>query len=204
MARAIPKDTNLDLIRIEMLNLGAEYVWLDVLCLRQECGPREDLRAEEWKLDRLTIGHVYRMATEVVCYFSGLGRPCILKEGDLDSDRSWFRRAWTLQDVGKTKIIAGDTSDSPLHAKPPEQDRAYEEMLLRVQKQLESSKGMMWDERHVFDVLADMQRRVSTQPVDKIAGLAFPLRSATIPAYYEVGSLEDAWVALVDTMGAKY
>ncbi len=31
----IPKDANLDLIRIEMLNLGAEYVWLDVLCLRQ-------------------------------------------------------------------------------------------------------------------------------------------------------------------------
>ncbi len=31
----IPKDANLDLIRIEMLNLGAEYVWLDVLCIRQ-------------------------------------------------------------------------------------------------------------------------------------------------------------------------
>ncbi|SJL15054.1 uncharacterized protein ARMOST_18536 [Armillaria ostoyae] len=200
----IPKDANLDLIRLELLNLGAEYVWLDVLCLRQECGLREDLRAEEWKLDRPTIGHVYRMATEVVCYFSGLGRPWILKEGDLDSDWSWFRRAWTLQDVGKTMIIAGDTPDSPLHAKPPEQDRAYEEMLLRVQKQLESSKDMMWGERHVFDVLADMQKRVSTQPVDKIAGLAFPLQSVTILAYYELGSLEDAWVALVDTMGAKY
>ncbi len=33
---AMPKDANLDLIRIEMLNLGAEYAWLDVLCLRQE------------------------------------------------------------------------------------------------------------------------------------------------------------------------
>ncbi len=58
----IPKDANLDLIRLELLNLGAEYVWLDVLCLRQEGGPREDLRAEEWKLDRPTIGHVFRMA----------------------------------------------------------------------------------------------------------------------------------------------
>ncbi|KAK0238830.1 hypothetical protein EDD85DRAFT_951051 [Armillaria nabsnona] len=84
----IPKDANLDLIRLELLNLGAEYVWLDVLCLRQEDGPREDLRAEEWELDRPTIGHVYRMATEVVCYLSGLGRPWTLKEGDLDSDRS--------------------------------------------------------------------------------------------------------------------
>ncbi|SJL14997.1 uncharacterized protein ARMOST_18477 [Armillaria ostoyae] len=56
----IPKDANLDLIRIEMLNLGAEYTWLDVLCLRQEGGPREDLRVEEWKLDVPTIGYVYR------------------------------------------------------------------------------------------------------------------------------------------------
>ncbi|PBK89193.1 hypothetical protein ARMGADRAFT_333916 [Armillaria gallica] len=32
----IPEDANLDLVRIEMLNLGAEYAWLDVLCLRQK------------------------------------------------------------------------------------------------------------------------------------------------------------------------
>ncbi len=55
----IPKDANLDLIRIEMLNLGAEYAWLDVLCLRQLGGRGEDLRKEEWKLDVPTIGHVY-------------------------------------------------------------------------------------------------------------------------------------------------
>ncbi|KAK0499353.1 hypothetical protein EDD18DRAFT_1349533 [Armillaria luteobubalina] len=30
----MPKGANLDLIRIEMLNWGAEYAWLDVLCLR--------------------------------------------------------------------------------------------------------------------------------------------------------------------------
>ncbi|PBK94067.1 hypothetical protein ARMGADRAFT_991978, partial [Armillaria gallica] len=32
----IPKDASFDLIRIEMLSLGAEYVWLDVLCMTQE------------------------------------------------------------------------------------------------------------------------------------------------------------------------
>ncbi|KAK0458367.1 uncharacterized protein EV420DRAFT_1229813, partial [Desarmillaria tabescens] len=55
----IPSVTNLNLIRIEMLNLGREYVWLDVLCLRQKGGLREDLRAEEWLLDVPTIGYVY-------------------------------------------------------------------------------------------------------------------------------------------------
>ncbi len=45
-----------------------------------------------------------------------------------------------------------------------------------------------------------MQKRVSTNPVDKVAGLAFPLRPRTIPAYHESKSLEDAWTALVDAM----
>ncbi|PBK64621.1 hypothetical protein ARMSODRAFT_847768, partial [Armillaria solidipes] len=32
----MPRDADLNLICIEMLNNGAEYVWLDVLCLRQK------------------------------------------------------------------------------------------------------------------------------------------------------------------------
>ncbi|KAK0430888.1 hypothetical protein EV421DRAFT_1856229 [Armillaria borealis] len=74
----IPNDVDLNLIRIEMLNLGLEYAWLDVLCLRQVGGPGEDLRAEEWKVDVPTIGRVYYHA-KVVCYLSGLGQPLALK-----------------------------------------------------------------------------------------------------------------------------
>ncbi|KAK0452124.1 uncharacterized protein EV420DRAFT_1701555 [Desarmillaria tabescens] len=54
----LPKDVDLRLLRIELLNLGAEYVWLDVLCLRQADGPNEDLRAKEWELDVPAIGNV--------------------------------------------------------------------------------------------------------------------------------------------------
>ncbi len=92
----MPKDANLDLIRIEMLNLGLEYAWLDVLCLRQEGGKNEHLRVEEWKFDVSTIGFVYSSAN-VVCYFNGLGWPFYLTADDFESDRCWFRRAWTLQ-----------------------------------------------------------------------------------------------------------
>ncbi len=99
----IPKDADLNLIRIEMLNLGKEYVWLDVLCLRQkeEGRSREDLRVKEWRLDVPTIGCVYKQGTvyehkKVVIYLSGLGRPLRLKDGDLDSNWNWFQRAWTL------------------------------------------------------------------------------------------------------------
>ncbi|KAG7441991.1 uncharacterized protein BT62DRAFT_974246 [Guyanagaster necrorhizus] len=186
----IPKDANLDLIRIEMLNLGAEYVWLDVLCLRQAGGQREDLRMEEWKVDVPTIGYVYRWANQVVCYFSGLGRPFRLKGGDLESDRCWFRRAWTLQEINRNPIIGGDTGD----------DKALEEeMRARFEKEMSSLRDME-SEGNVFDVLAEMQKRISTNPVDKISGLVYLLYLQVIPAYSETQSLEDAWTALVGVL----
>ncbi|PBK62130.1 hypothetical protein ARMSODRAFT_859292, partial [Armillaria solidipes] len=85
----IPKDASLDLLWIEMLNLGVQYMWLDVLCLRQKGGTKEDIRVKEWKLDVPIIGRVYRN-TWVVIYLSGLGLPLSVKEGDLDSERCWF------------------------------------------------------------------------------------------------------------------
>ncbi len=204
----IPKDADLNLIRIEMLNLGVEYTWLDVLCLRQkeEGGPREDLRVEEWRLDVPTIGAVYKpdMATggrgKVVIYLSGLGRPLSLKDGDLDSDRYWFRRAWTLQEVGDVCIIAGDTPDGPMHAQRIGCRNYKTELLTRFHEELHS---MNRGPNHIFAVLVDMQKRVSTNPVDKVAGLAFPLRPHTIPAYHESETLEDAWTALVNAMDPR-
>ncbi|PBL01377.1 hypothetical protein ARMGADRAFT_1059136 [Armillaria gallica] len=193
----IPKGANLDLIRIEMLNLGLEYTWLDVLCLRQRGGPREDLRVEEWKLDVPTIGAIYKHAT-VVCYLSGLGLPLSLKEGDLESDQCWFRRAWTVQEVGGERIIAGDTPDGPMNAEPIDEAGNYEDKILtRFHKQLESAEIPFGS---VYHVLSAMQDRISTNPVDKVAGLAFSLWTRTIPAYYESQSLEDAWTALINEM----
>ncbi|PBK65696.1 hypothetical protein ARMSODRAFT_1087315 [Armillaria solidipes] len=193
----IPKGASLELIRIEMLNQGVDYTWLDVLCLRQKGGLREDLRAVEWKLDVPTIGGVYYNIT-VVIYLSGLGQPLSLKDGDLDSDRSWFRRAWTVQEVGRgDRIIAGDMPDGPMHAEPIDEDGNYEtDMLTRFHKQLESVQ----ESRGLFGRLANMQKRVSTNPLDRVAGLAFLLKPTTIPAYHESKSLEDAWTALVDAM----
>ena len=131
----IPKGANLDLIRIKMLNLGLEYTWLDVLCLRQRGGLREDLGVEEWKLDVPTIGAIYKNA-EVVCYLSGLGLPLSLKEGDLESDQCWFRRAGTLQEVGQRRIIAGDMPDGPLNTKPRDEDDTG--ILTRYHNQLQA------------------------------------------------------------------
>ncbi len=146
-----------------------EYTWLDVLCLRQKGGLQEDLRVEEWKLDVPTIGYVYDDA-KVVIYLSGLGLPLSLKDGDLDSDQCWFRRAWTVQEVGEDRIIAGDTPDGPMHARPIDEDGNYEtDLLTMFYKQLKSVQ----ESSGLFSRLAEMQKRVSTNPVDKVAGLAF-------------------------------
>ncbi|SJL05337.1 uncharacterized protein ARMOST_08704 [Armillaria ostoyae] len=195
----IPKGANLDLIRIEMLNLGVRYTWLDVLCLRQRGGPREDLRVEEWKLDVPTIGAIYKNA-RVVCYLSGLGLPLSLKEGDLESDRCWFRRAWTVQEVGRERIIAGDTPDGPLHAEPIDEAGNYKDKILtKFHKQLKfvSFYGL-------YAPLSAMQDRISTYPVDKVAGLAFFLGACSIPAYNESQSLEDAWTTLINEMDSYH
>ncbi|KAK0211956.1 hypothetical protein IW262DRAFT_1485949 [Armillaria fumosa] len=196
----IPKDADLNLVRIEMLNLGAQYAWLDVLCLRQkeEGGSREDLRVEEWRLDVPTIGRVYKgLFVKVVIYLNGLGRPLRLKDGDLDGDRNWFRRAWTIQEIGDRRVIAGDTPDGPMHAQQIDGGNYETGLLARFHEELNS---MERGAGYLFAILADMQKRVSTNPVDRVAGLAFPLQPRTIPAYHESETLEDAWTALVNAM----
>ncbi|KAK0207500.1 hypothetical protein IW262DRAFT_1419870 [Armillaria fumosa] len=194
----IPKDTNLDHIRNEMLELGAEYVWLDVLCLRQTGGDEEDKRAAEWAVDVPSIGRVYEMAERVVYYFCGLGRPFTADERDLESDRSWFRRAWTLQEVNKHSIIGGTTLDNAM---------VYEIMPTKFREQLLSLEKIarrISDQTDIFAILSHMRDRVSTKPIDKIAGLAYLLRPVIIPAYYEAQSEEDAWTALVNVITHDY
>ncbi|KAK0478866.1 hypothetical protein IW261DRAFT_1481316 [Armillaria novae-zelandiae] len=192
----IPNDANLNLIRIETLNFGAEYAWLDVLCLRQEHVIREDLRREEWKLDVPTIGYAYDahigVRAKVICYLSGLGRPMNFKRGVFEGDRSWFNRAWTLQEVpgGSEPLIAGDTGD----------DRFMEEEIqARVHRQLQSLSEMRLN-RVTFNMLLQMQSRVSTKPLDKVAALVYPFDTEAIPIYDAAQSEEDAWTGLVDAM----
>ncbi|PBK79443.1 hypothetical protein ARMGADRAFT_134912 [Armillaria gallica] len=224
----IPEDACLDLVRIEMLNLGAEYAWLDVLCLRQEGGRDEDLRAGEWMLDVPNIGNAY-ILEKVVCYFNGLGRP--LECGfDSDSNRSWFKRTWTLQETSDNWTIGGDTGDEMLH----EEVRASFESQLASVERAALSLGVL----HYLLLLRD---RTSEKDVDKVAALTYFLASDGTPAhnetrptstmhdytkidptlnvnsigtgdpspttalaYSELESAEDAWTALVKVMWGYY
>ncbi|KAK0436326.1 uncharacterized protein EV420DRAFT_238848 [Desarmillaria tabescens] len=84
-----------------------------------------------------------------------------------------------------------------MHAECKDDGKYETELLTRFHKQLQSTEDMMF---HVFEALKSMRNRVSTNPVDKVAGLAYVMVSEAIPAYYESQSLEDAWTALVNSM----
>lgn len=196
----LPWDTDLNLVRIELLNLLVEYAWLDVLCLRQISPDplKEEMRIDEWRLDVPTIGSVYQLHpnlnkdTQVICYLNGLGRPLDF-DVDLTSNRSWFRRAWTVQELSASYVIGGIT------------DTGNQEAVAKAQRQL----SLVWEgvrpktggtNLRTFRVLAQMRGRISSNPVDQVGGLAFLLVSHVIPAYHAAQSADDAWAMLVATM----
>ncbi|KAK0457587.1 uncharacterized protein EV420DRAFT_1271410 [Desarmillaria tabescens] len=200
----MPKAANLNLIRIEMLNLGAEYAWLDVLCLRQE-GQGEDPHGdpsqedwewrEEWKVDVPTIGWIYHKTNQVVCYFSGLGLPLSFKPSDFESDRCWFNRAWTLQEISHNLLIAGETCHDGSRNDSRFMTKGMRNLFNKKLASLLQMSRLGFDS--MFDVLSEMQKRKSTNPVDKVAGLVYLLYSQYIPKYDADQSEEDAWTELV-------
>ncbi|SJL08792.1 uncharacterized protein ARMOST_12162 [Armillaria ostoyae] len=156
------------------------YVWLDVLCLRQKGGLREDLRREEWQLDVPTIGSAYDSKLPVVYYFSGLGRPLHVEASDFESDRNWFRRVWTLQEIAERRFFGGVTGNK---AMKKEIYARFDKEPLLLEKIAERQEWIVG----VFNALSLLQHRESTSEVDKIAAMAYVVGGVEeIPAYYEM------------------
>ncbi|PBK77725.1 hypothetical protein ARMSODRAFT_1077406 [Armillaria solidipes] len=194
----LPLGIDSRLLRNEWLNEGCQYVWVDVFCLRQEGGLREDLRVEEWKLDVPMIGFVYgeppRLvwnAGPIICYLSGLGRP-LSSNVDMTSDRSWFRQAWTLQETSTDCVIAGLTDE--------ETTEQLESLRADIQNAVPPLAGLSVfttiPPSFVMRVLSDMKKRVSSYPIDRIAGLAYIFQGTQVPAYYKSQTEEEAWLKL--------
>ncbi|KIP08385.1 hypothetical protein PHLGIDRAFT_117257 [Phlebiopsis gigantea 11061_1 CR5-6] len=183
----IPRETTLAHVRIELLNLGAEWVWLDVLCLRQRGHDRdEQLRKEEWQLDVPIIGHVYQHDPSQTCvtYFNGLGIPFDGTPARVwSNERHWFRRAWTLQETCIGWLPGGMTGaeigDSPA---------VFGVLEVKL-------RGLHRGE--LFRMVNDICARCSSTPIDKIAGLGYLLQCPTLPVYNEDTTAERAWSLLV-------
>ncbi|GJE94698.1 hypothetical protein PsYK624_108690 [Phanerochaete sordida] len=206
----VPVDVDLEQVRIELLNCGAQYAWLDVLCLRQ-VGEDEDEeeRHEEWKVDVPTIGFIYSPPHRserpeeygpIVCYFNGLGWPFVLEEGTLDDHRHWLNRAWTLQEHKHDMLTLGLTEESPT---PEERDN---EVVRRFYERLEILP--FHPPSNIFTVLHAMQPRAAANPTDKVFGLIYflvtPRYPHGVPAYLEEEDVEDAWLRVLSAMEQRY
>ena len=194
----LPGNISLEYLRSELLTLGAEYVWIDVLCLRQqsEDDSLEQLRQAEWKLDVPTIGNVYRAAANIVRYFNGLGVP--FSNEDWDGPRHWLQRAWTLQEIAdeSTTINGGvprDRGQVLLNSKGKFSGKVTKfrdaiRPVIQLATQVDSAHGC-----EVYDLAREMSRRHASQPLDKLSGLFYLLRTTKLPCYDATRSSEDFW-----------
>ncbi|GJE89406.1 hypothetical protein PsYK624_055060 [Phanerochaete sordida] len=183
----VPRATTLEHVRIELLNMGAEYVWLDVLCLRQQ-GRDEDeaRRLEEWKVDVPTIGYVYRglgMGHQpCATYFNGLGLPLDMSPDALASKTHWLNRVWTLQETMDSFIPCG------LTGLPPPANSSITTLFSRHAALLHQIPSGSQDL-----LMRELKRRFCTDELDRIAGLAYIAHCSTLPVYRQHASVEDAW-----------
>ena len=195
-----PLPRRLDLehsVRQELIGKGADYVWLDVLCLRQHSAAN-DTKYEEWKLDIPTIGNIYRAAVGIARYFNGLGQP--FSTTGWDDPRHWLCRAWTLQEIRcenttynagllhtATTAHAMLSTNSMVDQKVTTLRQALHP-IVKLAAQVDGPSGCS-----VYELVQQMAKRHATQPTDKVAGLFYLLRTTQLPTYDANITAGDAW-----------
>lgn len=181
--------------------MGAEYVFLDVLCLRQAGvdGTDELPRLKEWRLDVPTLGHIYRRDRyqTTIIYFNGLGLPLDARSDVFTSSRHWFNRVWTLQEANANWLPGG------LHAGFSGADSSGKVLFA---KHLEKTLQLARLERSsILQLLQAIRARpgFSTE-VDRVAALAYFLQCPTLPIYDPGMKAEAAWSLLIENMDGRH
>ncbi|EKM56411.1 uncharacterized protein PHACADRAFT_253502 [Phanerochaete carnosa HHB-10118-sp] len=169
--------------------MGAEYVWLDVLCLRQKGQAKDETqRHDEWKLDVPTIGYTYaRRSILCITYFNGLGLPLDTSPAIMRSTRQWFNRVWTLQESPPSWLPGG------LSTRPLVDARTFFDRLRGTVTAVNSRDDG-------FSLAQTLRERSCTKEIDRIAGLAYIFRCRTLPIYDENVGPEVAWTLLLKHM----
>lgn len=213
----LPPGVTLEAVREELLGMGSEYCWLDVVCARQRASEHESekgklrklLRDKEMEVDIPTMGNIYVMAAMVVRYYNGLG--CPFTGHGLSDSRHWLKRVWTLQEMNlhtrigglsPTQINVPVTGFEYDHATGPYQHLSYLLRPLEIMITITPS---------LVGVVKGMRDRHASDPVDKIYGLGYLLKARSLPAYTPISpiklsesskssGLEDVWSRLVRCM----
>ncbi|TFK48271.1 hypothetical protein OE88DRAFT_1664758 [Heliocybe sulcata] len=199
-----PDGASIEAVRNELLNLGAEYVWLDVLCLRQYGASRnENQRRAEWKLDIPMIGSIYSHATKVVRYYNGLG--VAFRRWGWDDKRHWSQRAWTMQEIKEESISGG----LPEGVQDPLKEKSVDGILFsdHLERTLDLERRLRGKAEASFCPINEMlllvketRLRFSTKEIDKIGAFGSLLKLKYVPIYDEDMGEEEAWTRLVKNM----
>lgn len=197
----LPKATTLDHIRIELLNMGAEYVFLDVLCMRQAGDPGlEAQRQKEWRTDVPTLGHVYRHSRyqTTVVYFNGLGLPLDLRRSELESPFHWINRSWTLQETVLNWLPGG------LSGEIPGVSEGGALLLRGMRESLVVSIAKQPGLKDLLDAFLHRPGYADKKPFDQVTALSYLRPHNILPAYHEeYVSAEDAWDEVIPTLDAS-
>ncbi|KAF8536101.1 hypothetical protein BDD12DRAFT_708268, partial [Trichophaea hybrida] len=198
----VPIGVTLEAVRNELLRHGAEYCWLDVLCLRQKEGHRpkgamEHMRAIEWEIDVPTIGNVYFGDLKVLRYYNGLGKA--FEISGWESKFHWTNRAWTLQECKRGSITGGIFDENAEQRSLADiEDGPPAHFLRKGDAPLDVSRTACG----LFGVLREMQLREAEHDIDKVTGIGFLMAGAavTLPVYSENIDTEAAWTRCVRHM----
>ena len=204
----LPKGISLDYLRCELLSLGAEYIWLDVACLRQhsEVSSHDQIKQMEWKLDVPTIGNIYRTAAKIVRYFNGLG--VRFSKNGWDDQRHWLQRAWTLQEIATENTtfnggIPRDKGRVILNSRGRVSGKVITlrnaiRPVIQLAAQVDTPGGC-----GVYELVREMTRRHASKPVDKLSGLFYLLRTTKLPCYDEKMTSDDFWTQCFHLLPAE-
>jgi len=191
----LPAGICLEHVRQELIRFGARYVWLDVLCLRQEAGPdHEEVRKQELKVDVPTIGNIYRTATTLIRYFNGLG--CSFSDQNWDNSRHWLQRAWTLQEVRSEDVTYNGGMQPPINYLDTTGTFGGQKMTLRQAiAPIRELARHISKEGHgeIYRLVKEMRHRHSSHPLDKLTGLFYLLRTSLLPTYSKDTPVGVAW-----------
>ncbi|RPB19335.1 hypothetical protein L211DRAFT_639696, partial [Terfezia boudieri ATCC MYA-4762] len=193
----IPRGTNLNHVRHELIQRNIRYTWLDVLCLRQNAlgataslsglapisdrdneviRKREELRMTEWETDIPLIGSIYEISHRVFVYLSGLGRP--FQDEHWDHKRHWTRRVWTLQETKdhSEMIIGGlnETEVDPWMCKVDKHGRT----LRQVARSALFETGSFTRILNLKDLVRVFQYRSCSNEIDRVAALLYIIMHA--------------------------
>ncbi|GJE86544.1 hypothetical protein PsYK624_026240 [Phanerochaete sordida] len=174
---ALPKDTSLNHIRVELLNMGAEYVWLDVLCLRSgfggETNEEERARSEELQLDIPTTGYMFQSWDRpCVAYFNGLGLPLERLPPPTASDSASF---WANILRGR---LTGHWLPGGLTASRPWNGDAF---FAQVEDTMRILSRPVGDDERMRFVIQELQRLPRNVMADEPMALPYLLGCPTIP-----------------------